>query len=747
MFAIAALDAIATLAWLIAALGVLFRWRTAFESSLRPAFLALCAFSALYGACMFVEWSGLSARLEHVEDVAGATLPVWWLLVVFFVAHRVDVEIIERQAREQREMFNQAHQLTGMLSIDGRVLMANDTALKFIGDATSRNIGKLFWETDWWAHSADLQKLVRSGIARAAAGEFVRFDATHRTAAGQIREIDFTMRPMRDSGGNVQAIIAEGRDLTELKQAERTLSESTERLRLAMQAARMGTWEWDVEQDRVTWSPETLRIFGVTAEEFGGTYAAYARFVAPEARAEVGAIVEQFLAHSEKSAVIQYEHEIVRGDGERGWVEVRGMTFVSREGRPSRLAGVCVDITDRKQAEAQREELEAQLRQSQRLEAIGHLAGGVAHDFNNILTAILGNVELSMDSVRTDLGADHSVVQSMAQIELAAQRASALTRQLLAFSRRDVTQPQALSLNRTLAALDQMLRRLISEDVELKVATAPDLQSVWADAGHMEQVIVNLVVNAVHAMPDGGRLTLETQNVVLADDYPDSHADARGGPHVMLAVSDTGHGIDPAIRERIFDPFFTTKPADKGTGLGLATVHGIVKQAGGHIMVYSEPGHGTTFKIYLPAIDQSPTERPTSTQSLAASGGGETILLCEDDDPVRALIAQTLRSGGYNVISTSRAAEALAAVEAHPGTLDLLITDVIMPDMNGRALSERIAAVRPSLRTLFISGYTSNVIAHHGVLDDGVEFLEKPFTRQQLLQNVRAVLDETDAAS
>jgi two-component system cell cycle sensor histidine kinase/response regulator CckA len=747
MSGIAALDAIATLAWLSATVGVLARWRTALEVCLRPAFVGLCLSSALYGACMYVEWSGISTGLEHIENVAGATLPMWWLLVLLLVEHRIHIETTERNTQEQRELFNQALQLTGKLSTDGRVLMANEAALDFVGDTTSRNIGKPFWETDWWAHSPDLQEKVRAGVARAAAGEFVRFEATHQDANNQIRDLDFSMRPMRGSAGDVQAIIAEGRDITQLKEAERTLRESTQRLRLAMQAARMGTWEWDIEQNRVTWSPETLSIFGVRAEDFDGTYEAYLGLVTPEGRAEVGAIIKRFLSGAKESAVIHYEHEIVRGDGTRGWIEVRGMTFANQQGQPTRMTGVCVDITARKQAEAERQALEAQLHQAQKLEAVGQLAGGVAHDFNNILTAIMGNVALSIESVRSALGDEHNVVRFMEQIDKAAQRASALTRQLLAFSRRDITQPRALSLNRTLTGLDDMLRRLISANVELRLVTEPELHAVWADAGRMEQVIVNLVVNAVHAMPDGGQLTLETQNVVLDEEHARGHAEAQPGPHVLLAVSDTGHGMDAATRERIFEPFFTTKSADQGTGLGLATVHGIVKQSGGHIVVNSEPGHGTTFEVYLPATDQAPTEQPPSTHALDAPGGDETILLCEDDAPVRELIAQALRTGGYHVITASRGAEALAVAAAYEGPLDLLITDVIMPDFSGRELSERAGAVRSGLPTLFISGYTSDVVAHHGVLDDGVELLEKPFTQRELLQEVRAVLDRARAES
>ena len=385
--------------------------------------------------------------------------------------------------------------------------------------------------------------------------------------------------------------------------------------------------------------------------------------------------------------------------------------------------------------------LEGQLRQAQKLEAVGQLAGGVAHDFNNILTAILGNVELSMDDVRSELGADHSVAAALEQIEQAAQRASVLTRQLLTFSRRGVMQPKVLNLNLILAGLNKMLRRLITEDITLDTVTDPELQSILVDTGQLEQVIVNLVVNATHAMPDGGRLTLETQNTTFDEDYTRNHAEARPGPHVLLAVSDTGHGMDAATRERIFEPFFTTKSVDKGTGLGLATVHGIVKQSGGHITVDSELGKGTTFKVYLPAVDAPATRPATLELGDDLPTGTETILVCDDHDALRHITERFLNAAGYMVLTAGNAQDALSAIAAHSRQIDLLVTDVIMPDMNGKRLAEALADTNPGLKVLFISGYASDIIAPHGVLEKGVEFLEKPFNTGTLLRRVREVLD------
>ena len=386
-------------------------------------------------------------------------------------------------------------------------------------------------------------------------------------------------------------------------------------------------------------------------------------------------------------------------------------------------------------------ELETQLRQSQKLEAIGQLAGGVAHDFNNILTAILGNVELSMGDVQSHLGADHNVAVALEQIDQSARRASELTHQLLTFSRRRVIQPKVLNLNHILADLDKMLRRLITEDITLDTVTDPRLQSVRADAGQLEQVIMNLVVNAAHAMPEGGRLTLETRNVTLDEDYTRNHAEARPGPHVLLVVSDTGHGMDAATRERIFEPFFTTKSVDKGTGLGLATAYGIVKQSSGHITVDSEPGKGATFKIYLPAVDAPATRSVELKVEDDMLTGTETILVCDDHDQLRYITERFLSAAGYAVLTAGSGQAALSAAAAHPRRIDLLVTDVIMPDMNGKRLAKALADTNPGLKVLFISGYASDIIAPHGVLEKTVEFLEKPFNTGTLLRRVREILN------
>ena len=386
--------------------------------------------------------------------------------------------------------------------------------------------------------------------------------------------------------------------------------------------------------------------------------------------------------------------------------------------------------------------LQEQLVQAQRMEAIGQLAGGIAHDFNNMLSAILGFAGLIARELQTGdpLGAD------IKEVITAAERASMLTRQLLAFSRKQILEPKVIDVGAVLRDLDRMLRRLIGEDVELVIALAPGLGLVKVDPAQFEQVVLNLVINArdaIAASGKGGRIVVETANVALDDDYARSHLDVAAGPHVMLCVSDDGAGIERHVRERIFEPFFTTKAAGQGTGLGLATVFGIVKQSRGHIWLYSEPGLGTTFKVYFPQVEASASATAPLTRGVVMRGA-ETVLLVEDEPGVRAFAKRALERSGYTVLEASNGGEALLIAEQHPATIDLLLTDVVMPRMSGRTLADRLLGLRPALKVIFMSGYTENTIVHQGVLDDGVDFLPKPVSLERLLEKVRSVIDRTE---
>lgn len=396
------------------------------------------------------------------------------------------------------------------------------------------------------------------------------------------------------------------------------------------------------------------------------------------------------------------------------------------------------EINERKRAEALRNELEQQFRQAQKMEAIGRLAGGVAHDFNNLLTAIMGYGAMAMDT----LPADHSARADLEGIQKTAQRAANLTRQLLAFARRQIIEPRVLNLNDLILNVEKMLRRLISEDIKLSTVLGPDLEPIKADPGQLEQVLLNLAVNARDAMPQGGELVIETANVSLDQDYARRHAEVTPGEYVLLAVSDTGLGMTEEVKARLFEPFFTTKEVGKGTGLGLATCFGIVKQNGGHIRAYSELGLGTTFKIYLPQVEGTavPLIRPEAVDTLTQ--GSETILLAEDEITVRDLAAQSLRQQGYTVLEAADGLDALDLARRQPKKeIHLLVTDMVMPRMGGADLAEQLRSLRPDLKVLFMSGYTDSTIIRYGLPQTGTVFLQKPFSPQRLVQKVREVLD------
>jgi PAS domain S-box-containing protein len=411
------------------------------------------------------------------------------------------------------------------------------------------------------------------------------------------------------------------------------------------------------------------------------------------------------------------------------YLDMRGERYILWEIR---------DLTERKRAEEEQELLRAQLLQAQKMESVGQLAGGVAHDFNNILSAILGFTSLALAQV----GTQGPVGGYLTEVLRAGERAGDLTRQLLAFSRKQVMQPRVLDPIAVLGAMEPMLRRLIGEDVAFAVILPSTIGRIRADASLLEQAVMNLVVNARDAMPDGGSLTIEASSVDVDERYASHHLELRPGPHVLIAVTDTGVGMSEATQARAFEPFFTTKKPGRGTGLGLSTVYGIVKQTGGAIWLYSEPGRGTTFKLFFPCTGEALPEADERRSPTSRDAAGRTVLVVEDDAQLRTLATTVLRNAGFAVLAAAEPLAALEIARSHPGEIDLLVTDVIMPNMNGKQLAEQLAPLRPKTRVLYMSGYTENTIVHHGVVDEGVRFLPKPITPDRLLATVWRTLTE-----
>ncbi len=524
------------------------------------------------------------------------------------------------------------------------------------------------------------------------------------------------------------------RDLTDRKRAEVELRQSEQRYRDLVENARDIIYEHDLHGRYTSINKAGQHITGYSQTE--ALALNLESTVAPRYLQAAREMIRRKLAGE---TVTAYELEILTKDGGRVPVEVN-TRLVYGDGIPIGVQGIARDITERKRLEEALRESEEQLRQSQKLEAIGQLAGGVAHDFNNLLTAINGYSALALRRV----GEDHPITPYLEEVTKAGERAANLTRQLLAFGRKQLLQPLAINLNDIVSDMIKLLKRLIGEDIQLATRLDSNLKQVTADPGQLEQVLVNLVVNARDAMPRGGTVTIETANTTLDGAYASKHVGVQAGEYVMLAVSDTGQGMDHETQTRIFEPFFTTKEKGKGTGLGLSTVYGIIRQSGGNVWVYSEVSKGTTFKVYLPQAETEVLPQTPITPLLTAGRGWETVLLVEDEDMVRNLATELLEDSGYVVLQATGGEEAINLCRDHSEPIDLLITDVVMPKVSGKEVADTLRTIHPETKILYMSGYTDEAIVHHGIVDSGIAFIQKPFSEQALAQKVRDVLDASN---
>ncbi len=495
-----------------------------------------------------------------------------------------------------------------------------------------------------------------------------------------------------------------------------------------LQSSPLAIWALDREGNVIFWNPAAARIFGYSEAE---VIHRPPPVIPAEQQAEYAQWLDLFRSGGSLFAA---ERVRLKKDGSRIDVLIWTAPLRDAHGNVSATLFIDSDITDRKL-------LEEQFRQSQKLEAVGRLAGCVAHDFNNLLTVILGYVEILGSETR-----DANLLEYAAEIQNAASRAGGLTAQLLAFSRRQISQPRVMDLNEVISRSMKMLQRMIVEDIEITIHLDPGLGKVKADPTHLEQVLMNLVVNARDAMTKGGRITIETANVELDEHYVGRHIGVVPGVYAQLAVSDTGSGMTAETRSRVFEPFFTTKEAGKGTGLGLSIVYGVVKQNNGEIMVYSEPGHGTTFKIYLP-LTEIPAEMTEAQSRVLQPGGTETVLLCEDDAAIRKLVLFTLVKKGYHVLEAETPQRALEICRQYPQPIDLLLTDIVMPQINGFEVAREVVAMRSQTKVLYMSGYTDNRLSNSWVFESSTPFLQKPFTATLLAQRVREALSSNAHAN
>ncbi len=643
----------------------------------------------------------------------------------------------ELQASEERMRLFFERQIVGMAitSPEKGWLQVNNKLCRMLGYSREELFGvawtELTYPDDLRADLEQFERMLTGAIDEYSMEKrFLRKD-------GSIIWTELSVGCVRFPDGKVDYVLALLMDITERKQAEAALRESEERYRtlvnnlpgLAYRSLNDEHWTM------LFFSEEIQRMTGYPAADFiNNAVRSYTSIIHPDDRALVDRAVQAgVVAHQP----FEMEYRLIRADGITIWVHEKGQGIYNSNGDLVWLDGVIIDISKHIRAEEEQRNLQAQLLQAQKMESVGRLAGGVAHDFNNMLQTILGYSDLSLAQVE----ATSPVHEGLLEIRKAAMRSADLTRQLLAFARKQTANPKVLDLNDTVSGMLKMLQRLIGEDIDLAWLPGHDLWPVKMDPSQLDQILANLAVNARDAIADTGKITIKTENIALDAAYCADHPDSLPGEYVLLLVSDNGCGMDQETLRQIFEPFFTTKELGKGTGLGLATVYGIVRQNNGFVNVYSKPEQGTTFSIYLPSFARETVAVDTSQQEEPA-GGTETVLLVEDDAAILNLGKTMLQRLGYTVLAANTPKMAIQLAQEQTGEINLLITDVVMPGMNGRELVQRISDLRPTMQCLYMSGYTADVIAHHGVLDPDIHFIQKPFSIGDLASKIRETLQD-----
>lgn len=641
-------------------------------------------------------------------------------------------DITERKQAEEAysRLFRVAANLICVADIrTATFLQVNPAFEQVLGYTESELLSRSFLD---FIHPEDVEPTQAILAEKLQQGEnVVSFENRYRCKDGSYRWLEWNSHPSPEEG----LTFAIAQDITERRQMEEALRKSEARYRLTTRAARIGVWEWNLITGALYMDPVLKKILGYADHEIGDHLKDWMDLIHPEDAGKVSAALQAAAQGEAPELVVEYR--MIQKDGGKRWFLSRGSVLQDEAGNADRMFGTVSDVNDRKQAEKEHQKLQAQLIQAQKMESVGRLAGGIAHDYNNMLSVIIGYAELALERVPPY----EPLHDDLEEILKAAHRSIGINRQLLAFARRQTIVPKVLDLNATVESMLKMLRRLIGEDIQLSWQPAADLWPVKMDPSQIDQILANLCVNARDAIADVGSITIETATTTLDGEYCEDHAGFVPGNFVTLTVSDDGCGMDKAIQDKVFEPFYTTKAVGVGTGLGLATVYGIVKQNGGFINVYSEPGKGSTFKIYLPRHTGAEDKESLTDPEALAQGHGETILVVEDEVSILKLVQRILTDLGYQVLSARSPAEALQLAEAHSGEIALLLTDVIMPEMNGRELAQRLLSLYPQLRCIYMSGYTANVIAHKGVLDAGVHFIQKPFSRKELALKILQALE------